>query len=83
MTAVAIVAVSSDVSRADAKPGEGLTPPARRPMKATIGASRYRTMSPLSHGSGLIALERQPVSARPPSYADRWARRSYVRRTEV
>jgi hypothetical protein len=35
-----IVAVSSEVTSAGPKPGDGLTPPVSRPTNATIGASR-------------------------------------------
>jgi hypothetical protein len=79
MTAVATVAVPSEVSSAEENPGAELTPPAARPTKAAIGAIRYSASSPPSHGSGLLAPARRALSARPPCYAARPARRRHGR----
>ena len=55
ITAVATVAVNSDVASAEPSPGTPGAPPARRTANATIGTSRYRASSPPSQGSGLLA----------------------------
>ena len=63
ITEAEIVAVYSDVSRADPTPGAEETPPPSRTTNATIGASRYRASSPPSHGSGLRARAITPQPA--------------------